>query len=148
MIDRYELRPVVVLTTAAGCCSGQSRRCSATPGCSAPRSPPGAVAAGVHPGPAGHRGGRAGRAAAAPAYALDSMSVEISYMTGPAAGALLTVWLGSAVSMRVIGSGFVLAGLALWWLNPPVRAGGAASGPAPARPPVRTWLSPRWWARC
>ncbi|MBP2364451.1 MFS transporter [Pseudonocardia parietis] len=81
--------------------------------------------------PAGHR---------RPAFALDSMSVEVSYMTGPAIGSLLTVWLGSAVSLRVIGAGFVLAGLALWLLNPPVRADGA--GPdRTARPPIRSWLS-------
>lgn len=84
-----------------------------------------------------------------PAFALDSMTVEISYMTGPAIGSLLTVWLGSATTMRVIGTGFVLAGLALWRLDPPVRAARPApSGPGgrpvvttEPRPPLRSWLT-------
>nr|WP_255426837.1 MFS transporter [Pseudonocardia sp. C8] len=141
VIDRYGLRPVVVLTTAAGVLFWTVAPLLGYAGLLGAAFAAGVLSLPVFTlvrqviaavVPAGQR---------RPAYALDSMSVEISYMTGPAAGALLTVWLGSAVSMRVIGSGFVLAGLALWWLNPPVRAGGAASGPAPARPPVRTWLS-------
>ncbi|MEJ8278951.1 MFS transporter [Pseudonocardia spirodelae] len=79
-----------------------------------------------------------------PAFALDSMTVEISYMTGPAVGSLLTVWLGSATTMRVVGAGFVLAGLALWRLDPPVRAdrpGDAAATPAGPRPPLKSWLT-------
>lgn len=74
-----------------------------------------------------------------PAFALDSMSVEMSYMTGPALGTLLTLALGSAVTMRLIGAGFVLAGVALLVRDPPVS--GARDGPRPARPPVREWLS-------
>ncbi|MFP5020926.1 MFS transporter [Pseudonocardia phyllosphaerae] len=74
-----------------------------------------------------------------PAFALDSMSVELSYMTGPALGSLLTVWLGSAVAMRVIGVGFVLAGVAFWLRNPPVRSDDAA--PGGPRPPLSSWLT-------
>ncbi|MET0189206.1 MAG: MFS transporter [Pseudonocardia sediminis] len=74
-----------------------------------------------------------------PAFAMDSMSVELSYMTGPAAGSLLTLWLGSATTMRVIGAGFLLAGVVLLVLDPPVRAAG--EGPRPPAPPVREWLT-------
>ncbi|TCK27151.1 putative MFS family arabinose efflux permease [Pseudonocardia endophytica] len=73
-----------------------------------------------------------------PAFALDSMSVEMSYMTGPALGSLLTLVLGSTVTMRSIGAGFVLVAVALLVLDPPVSA--ARSGPRPPRPPVREWL--------
>ena len=74
-----------------------------------------------------------------PAFAMDSMSVELSYMSGPAAGSLLTLWLGSATTMRIIGAGFLLAGVVLLVLDPPVRADrGAPRGPRPA---MREWLT-------
>ncbi|MBC8091028.1 MAG: MFS transporter, partial [Pseudonocardia sp.] len=47
-----------------------------------------------------------------PAFALDSMSVEVSYIIGPAAGSLLVVTLSSTVAMWCIGAGWVLSGLA------------------------------------
>lgn len=72
-----------------------------------------------------------------PAFAMDSMSVELSYMTGPAVGSLLTLWLGSATTMRVVGAGLLLSGLALLVLNPPVRV----DGPPEPAPPVRSWLT-------
>ncbi len=74
-----------------------------------------------------------------PAFALDSMSVEMSYMTGPALGTLLTLALGSTVMMRLIGAGSVLVGVLLLLLDPPVS--GARDGPRPPRPPVREWLT-------
>ncbi|MDQ4116036.1 MAG: MFS transporter [Actinomycetota bacterium] len=73
-----------------------------------------------------------------PAFALDSMSVEMSYMTGPALGSLLTLALGSTVTMRLIGAGFVLVAVVLLVLDPPVTT--ARTGPRPPRPPVREWL--------
>ena len=141
VIDRHGLRPVLVLTTTAGVLFWSVAPLLGYAGLLGTAFAAGVLALPVFSlvrqviaaiVPAGHR---------RPAFALDSMSVEISYMTGPAIGSLLTVWLGSAVSMRVVGAGFVLAGLALWWLNPPVRADGAASGRASARPPIRSWLS-------
>ena len=73
------------------------------------------------------------------AFAMDSMSVELSYMTGPAAGSLLTLWLGSATTMRLVGAGFLAAGAVLLVLDPPVRA--HSGGPRPPAPPVREWLT-------
>jgi predicted MFS family arabinose efflux permease len=76
-----------------------------------------------------------------PAFALDSMVVELSYIVGPAAGSLLVVQLGSPVAMVVVGAGWVVSGAALWVLDPATRAGDAADdGPAP---PVRAWLDRR-----
>lgn len=140
VIDRYGLRPVLVLTTTAGALFWSVAPLLGYAGLLGTAFVAGVLTVPVFSlvrqvlaaiVPAGHR---------RPAFALDSMSVEISYMTGPAIGSLLTVWLGSAVSMRVIGAGFVLAGLALWWLDPPVRADGAPRGDTD-RPPVRAWLS-------
>lgn len=76
-----------------------------------------------------------------PAFALDSMAVELSYIVGPAAGSLLVVQFGSPVAMAVVGAGWVASGVALWVLDPATRAGDAADdGPAP---PVRAWLDRR-----
>ncbi|SCE68712.1 MFS transporter [Micromonospora mirobrigensis] len=77
-----------------------------------------------------------------PAYALDSMSVELSFMVGPA----LAVALATAVSPRgtlwAVGAGIVASGIALVVLNPPTRGVDEAAGPLP-RIPRREWLTPR-----
>jgi MFS family permease len=75
------------------------------------------------------------------AFALDSMSVEVSYIIGPAIGALLALQVSSAAAMWVVGAGWLLAGGALMLLNPPTHATGASrTGPPP---PVRQWLDRR-----
>lgn len=76
-----------------------------------------------------------------PAFALDSMSVEVSYIIGPAVGSLLVVTLSSPVAMAVVGAGWVATGVAFWVLDPPTRTGAAEPGERP--PPVRTWLDRR-----
>ncbi|BBF99222.1 MULTISPECIES: MFS transporter [Pseudonocardia] len=140
VIDRYGLRPVLLLTMTAGVAFWSVAPLLGYAGLLLTAFVAGVLTLPVFSlvrqviaaiVPAGHR---------RPAFALDSMSVEISYMTGPAIGSLLTLWLGSAVTMRVIGAGFVLAGLALWWRDPPVRSDGRSPG-AERRPPVRSWLT-------
>lgn len=76
-----------------------------------------------------------------PAFALDSMSVEVSYIIGPAVGSLLVVTLSSPVAMAVVGAGWVATGVAFWVLDPLTRTGPAEPGERP--PPVRTWLDRR-----
>lgn len=76
-----------------------------------------------------------------PAFALDSMSVEISYIVGPAVGALLVLQASSTAAMWAVGAGWLVAGSALMLLNPPTHlAVAAGSGPPP---PVRQWLDRR-----
>lgn len=76
-----------------------------------------------------------------PAFALDSMSVEISYIVGPAVGALLALQASSTAAMWAVGAGWLVAGSALMLLNPPTHmAAAAGSGPPP---PVRQWLDRR-----
>jgi MFS family permease len=77
-----------------------------------------------------------------PAFALDSMSVEISYIVGPAVGALLALQVSSTAAMWTVGAGWLLAGGALMLLNPPTRIEEAA-GEASPPPPVRQWLDLR-----
>lgn len=76
-----------------------------------------------------------------PAFALDSMSVELSYIIGPATGTLLVVALSSMAAMWSVGAGFLLAGVALWVLDPPTRT--AASSDDGPPPPAREWLDRR-----
>ncbi|MGW4461302.1 MFS transporter [Micromonospora sp. NPDC004704] len=76
------------------------------------------------------------------AYALDSMSVEVSFMTGPALAVLLATTVSPEVTMFAIGAGMVLSGVILFVLNPPTRT--AAEATAPGRPVARReWLTPR-----
>lgn len=78
-----------------------------------------------------------------PAYALDSMSVEISYMAGPALAVLLVTAVSARVTMLGVGAGIVLAGIALFVLNPPTRGEEEALVPGAAPVPRRDWLRPR-----
>ncbi|WP_326563012.1 MFS transporter [Micromonospora sp. NBC_01796] len=76
------------------------------------------------------------------AYALDSMSVEVSFMTGPALAVLLATTVSPEVTMFAIGAGMVLSGVILFVLNPPTRT--VAEATAPGRPVARReWLTPR-----
>jgi MFS family permease len=77
-----------------------------------------------------------------PAFALDSMSVELSYILGPAAGALLALQLSTPVAMWIVGAGYVFSGVALWLLDPPTRAAGPTDVPTGAAP-VRAWFDAR-----
>jgi predicted MFS family arabinose efflux permease len=85
------------------------------------------------------------------AYALDSMSVELSFMAGPPLAVLLSSALSGRVAMWSIGGALVLAGIALYVVDPPVHTAPepTAPGAAPA-PPVRRrdWLTPRFVAVC
>lgn len=72
-----------------------------------------------------------------PAFAMDSMSVELSYIVGPAAGTALVLAGSSTLALWVVGGGRVLAGIVMWLLNPPTRSPGTDDAPAP---PVRQWL--------
>lgn len=76
------------------------------------------------------------------AYSLDSISVELSFMVGPACGLLLATQLSSTVALTAIGGCFGLAGVALYWTNPAIRTADEAPAPGQRRPPVSDWLTP------
>ncbi|WP_208816239.1 MFS transporter [Micromonospora echinofusca] len=76
------------------------------------------------------------------AYALDSMSVELSFMVGPAGAVALATSFSPTLTMYGVGGGTVLAGLILLVLDPPTRARDEET--TPVQPlPRRQWLTPR-----
>jgi len=58
-----------------------------------------------------------------PAFSLDSVLTELSYMVGPSAGVFLTTAFSSDTAMLCVGATTVLAGVWLYLLDPPVKAG-------------------------
>ncbi|MFD2764392.1 MFS transporter [Micromonospora eburnea] len=77
-----------------------------------------------------------------PAYALDSMSVELSFMVGPALAVALATAISPRVTMWAVGAGIVSSGICFWLLNPPTRGADEPAGPY-RKVPRREWLTPR-----
>jgi MFS family permease len=75
------------------------------------------------------------------AYSLDSISIEATFMIGPATGiaaitAFSPTWTLSALGVLFGGTAFLI-----WLVNPPIRDA-VEPGVAPeARPPLRSWLT-------
>ncbi|MEV0199877.1 MFS transporter [Nonomuraea sp. NPDC050691] len=74
-------------------------------------------------------------------FSLDSMIVELSYMTGPALAVAGVTTLGSGPTMAVIACGMTAAGLGLIALNPPTRSAEELASEQ-ERVPRRRWLTP------
>jgi predicted MFS family arabinose efflux permease len=81
-----------------------------------------------------------------PAFALDSITTELSFMAGPALGVLIATTAGPRPAMLTLAAGILLAGLGLWLLDPPVRADHEPPVSAGERVPRRSWLRPRFVA--
>jgi predicted MFS family arabinose efflux permease len=83
-----------------------------------------------------------------PAFALDSITTEVSFMAGPALGVLIATTAGPRVAMVAIGGGMLLAGIGLWLLNPPIRSHEEEKEAAAAteRVPRRAWMRPELFA--
>lgn len=71
------------------------------------------------------------------AYSLDSMSVELSFMMGPALGVLVATTVSTGAAALSLGAMIVASGTALYVLNPAVRGQTETDS---VRPPVRSWL--------
>ncbi|MEV7629135.1 MFS transporter [Actinoplanes sp. NPDC089786] len=79
-----------------------------------------------------------------PAFALDSITTELSFMAGPALGVLIATTAGAHTAMYAVGSGILISGVGLFLLNPPIRAHDEAPPSAgAARIPRSQWLTPR-----
>jgi MFS family permease len=72
-----------------------------------------------------------------PAFALDSMGTELSFMVGPAVAVAMATSISSSLAMRLLGGAIVLSAIGTYILNPPLRADHEEGGQAPPR---RTWL--------
>ncbi|MER7001925.1 MFS transporter [Dactylosporangium sp. NPDC000555] len=148
-VDRRGLRPMLLVTTIA-----EAAFWSAAPFLSYSALLAGAFVAGVFSLPV-FSVIRQSLAALVPAeqrrqaYALDSMSVELSFMAGPPLAVLLTSTLSGRSAMWSLGAAMVLAGAALYLVNPPVREASAEpAGPGAATVRRRDWLTPRFLAVC
>jgi MFS family permease len=73
------------------------------------------------------------------ALSLDSISVEITYMIGPALGVLLCTKVSTVAAMLAIGAAMVFAGVALYAVNPKIR-GTEENHAAAGKPARRSWL--------
>ncbi|MFI5492883.1 MFS transporter [Actinoplanes sp. NPDC051859] len=78
-----------------------------------------------------------------PAFALDSITTELSFMTGPALGVLIATTAGARAAMVAVAVGILLAGVGLFVLNPPIRGTDEAPISAGERVPRSAWLRPR-----
>ena len=75
------------------------------------------------------------------AYSLDSISIEATFMIGPAAGiaaitAFSPTWTLSALGVLFGGTAFLI-----WLVNPPIRDAVEPGVSSEARPPLRSWLT-------
>jgi predicted MFS family arabinose efflux permease len=145
LVDRRGLRPVLALTTVA---EGVFWACA--PALSYPVLLPAAFLAGLLALPVFSvvRQSVAALVPAQrrrPAYALDSMSVELSFMVGPALAVALATAVSPRTTLWAVGAGIVASGVCFWLLDPPTRSADEPAGPH--RPiPRREWLTPRLFA--
>ncbi|MEV4808414.1 MFS transporter [Micromonospora avicenniae] len=78
-----------------------------------------------------------------PAYALDSMSVELSFMVGPALAVALATTITARHTLYLVGAGIVAAGVAFWLLNPPTADDLEEPGTPRRQVRRREWVTPR-----
>jgi MFS family permease len=138
--DRYGLRPVV-----AACGLGTTAFWVAAPHLPYAALAAVALPAGMLSVPAGSLA-RQVLAAQVPlesrraAYSLDTISIEATFMIGPAVGIAAITSLSSTWTLSGLGVLFGGTAFLIWLFNPPIRDTGepAADG---ARPKLRTWLT-------
>ncbi|NES15147.1 MULTISPECIES: MFS transporter [Micromonospora] len=142
LVDRRGLRPVLLLTTLA-----EGVFWAVAPTLSYPVLLPAAFLAGLLALPVFSvvRQSVAALVPAdrrRPAYALDSMSVELSFMVGPALAVALATAASPRLTMWALGVGIVASGVCFWLLDPPTRSADEPAGPH-RKIPRREWLTPR-----
>lgn len=77
------------------------------------------------------------------AYSMDSVSAELSFMVGPAAAVFVSTAFSSETAMLTMAVAIVLVGTALFVVNPATRSAAELESADGKRPPRRTWLTPR-----
>jgi MFS family permease len=76
------------------------------------------------------------------AFSLDSISVEMSFMVGPAAAVLVATKVSTPAALISVGGLIIAAGTAIFAINPAVRGEHDEVEPDGVRPPRRQWLRP------
>ncbi|MDQ3790174.1 MAG: MFS transporter, partial [Actinomycetota bacterium] len=76
------------------------------------------------------------------AYSMDSVSTELSFMVGPAAAVLVATQFSSQTAMMAMAVGIVIVGAALYAANPAVRSAEEKASSS-EKVPRRVWLTPR-----
>lgn len=76
------------------------------------------------------------------AYSLDTISIEATFMIGPAAGIAAITALSPTFTLSALGVLFGGTAFLIWLVNPPIREE-AEPGESTARPPLRSWLTGR-----
>ncbi len=76
------------------------------------------------------------------AYSMDSVSTELSFMVGPAAAVLVATQFSSQTAMMAMAVGIVIVGAALYAANPAVRSEEEKASSS-EKVPRRVWLTPR-----
>ncbi|GAB3460029.1 MFS transporter [Actinophytocola sediminis] len=77
------------------------------------------------------------------AYSMDSISTELSFMVGPALAVLLVTTYSSPTAMMSMMVGVIIAGAALLVMNPAVRTEEEKAADTGKRLTRRSWLTPR-----
>ncbi|MGQ0842273.1 MFS transporter [Actinokineospora sp.] len=143
VVDRYGLRPMLVAVTI-----GETAFWLAARHMSYPVLLVAAFAGGLVIVPAMSIG-RQAIAALVPenlrrsAYSLDSVSVELSFMVGPAAAVLLATQVSTGTATTAMAGAVFLVGVTLIVVNPRIRADHEITEPGAGRVPRRTWLTPQ-----
>ncbi|WP_410564735.1 MFS transporter [Amycolatopsis sp. cmx-4-61] len=138
--DRYGLRPVVAV-----CGIGTTVFWFAAPHLPFEALAAVAVPAGMLSVPAGSLA-RQVLAALVPdeelraAYSLDTISVEATFMIGPAIGIAAITTLSPTFTLSALGALFGGTAFLIWLIDPPIRES-AEPGASTTRPPLRSWLS-------
>ncbi|WP_206789596.1 MFS transporter [Amycolatopsis sp. MtRt-6] len=142
--DRYGLRPVVAV-----CGIGTTVFWAAAPHLPFEALAVVAVPAGMLSVPAGSLARQVLATLVPPAerraaYSLDTISIEATFMIGPAAGIAAITAFSPTWTLTALGALFGGTAFLIWLVNPPIRddTGTEAAAPGP-RPPLRSWLTGR-----
>ncbi|MDQ7808205.1 MFS transporter [Amycolatopsis sp. A133] len=141
--DRYGLRPVVAV-----CGIGTTAFWVAAPHLPFEALAVVAVPAGVLSVPAGSLARQVLATLVPPeerraAYSLDTISIEATFMIGPAAGIAAITAFSPTWTLTALGALFGGTAFLIWLVDPPIRDGAAEAVELGPRPPLRSWLTGR-----
>ena len=77
------------------------------------------------------------------AYSLDTISIEVTFMIGPAAGIAAITAFSPTWTLTGLGALFGGTAFLIWLIDPPIREGAAEAAERGTRPPLRSWLTGR-----